>query len=51
MAIILLAAAAVIPHREALIMAESTGKTVNENCIVIDAGHGSGNLRKVAKGK
>ena len=47
MAIILLAAAAIIPHREALIMAESTGKTVNENCIVIDAGHGGDDPGKI----
>jgi len=47
MAIILLAVAAVIPHKEALIMAEGAGKTVNENCIVIDAGHGGDDPGKI----
>ena len=36
MAIILLVVAAVIPHKEALIMAGGAGRTVNENCIVIE---------------
>ena len=47
MAIILLAVAAVIPHKEALIMAEGAGKTVNKNCIVIDAGHGGDDPGKI----
>ena len=47
MAIILLVAAAVIPRREALIMAGNAGKTVNENCIVIDAGHGGDDPGKI----
>ena len=40
MAIILLISAAVIPRREALIMAGNAGKTVTENVIVLDAGPG-----------
>ncbi len=47
MAIILLVVAAVIPHKEALIMAGGAGRTVNENCIVIDAGHGGDDPGKI----
>ena len=47
MAIILLISAAVIPRREALIMAGNAGKTVNENCIVVDAGHGGDDPGKI----
>lgn len=50
MAIILLLAAAILPYkgRETLVQtAGSAGKTVNENCIVVDAGHGGDDPGKI----
>ncbi len=48
MAIILLISAAVLSRKEAAIMADSKAAlTVNENCIVIDAGHGGDDPGKI----
>lgn len=50
MSIILLLVAAVLPYkgREALVQtASSAGKTVNERCIVVDAGHGGDDPGKI----
>ena len=48
MAIILLISAAILSRKEAAIMADSkSALTVNENCIVIDAGHGGDDPGKI----
>ncbi len=48
MTIILLLAAAVISRKEAVIISESqSAKSVNEKCIVIDAGHGGDDPGKI----
>lgn len=48
MAIVLLITAAILSRKEAQIMAEnSEAGTVNENCIVIDAGHGGDDPGKI----
>lgn len=48
MAVILLLAAAVVSRKEAVIISESqAAKTVNEKCIVIDAGHGGDDSGKI----
>lgn len=48
MAIVLLISAALLSRKEAQIMAEnSEAGTVNENCIVIDAGHGGDDPGKI----
>jgi hypothetical protein len=47
MAIVLLVSVYVLSRKEAVIMADSKAVgTVNENCIVVDAGHGGRQLRK-----
>lgn len=51
MAIIILLSVAILSRRESVIFTGADAKTVNRKCIVIDAGHGSSNLRKVTKGK
>lgn len=48
MTVILLIAAAVISRKEAVMVSESkAAKTVNEKCIVIDAGHGGDDPGKI----
>ncbi len=48
MAVVLLLSAAVLSRKEAVIMAESSAvKAVNENCIVVDAGHGGDDPGKI----
>lgn len=48
MAIVLLFSAAILPYREALTQAVSgNAKTVNERCIVVDAGHGGDDPGKI----
>lgn len=48
MTIILLVAAAVISRKEAMLAIENrAAKTINENCIVIDAGHGGDDPGKI----
>lgn len=48
MAVILLFSAVILSRKEAVIMAESSAAvTVNENCIVIDAGHGGDDPGKI----
>ena len=48
MAIILLISAAILSRKEAQIMAvNSEAGTVNENCIVVDAGHGGDDPGKI----
>ena len=37
--------------RQGAYMVDSLKAQTGDVCIVVDAGHGSGNLRKVAKGK
>lgn len=48
MAILLLVAAAILPQKEATILTQSNaGKTINEKCIVVDAGHGGDDPGKI----
>lgn len=50
MAVCFIAAAFLLANRGTIFVQSDEAKE-KKTCIVIDAGHGSGNLRKVTKGK